>query len=125
MIRLPPRSTRTATLFPYTTLVRSLDGLLRRQIPREDLLRDDVAAVTIAAADVDAAAETAVEDQLPVLDSRHTAARFGKTSLRLDLGDEQLRLFESLKRGVLIRSEESRVGKEVVITCRTRRAQYN
>src|SRR3546814_11754717 len=26
MIRQPPRSTRTDTLFPYTTLFRSLDG---------------------------------------------------------------------------------------------------
>src|SRR3546814_16442094 len=40
MIRRPPRSTRTDTLFPYTTLFRSLDGeeaedvepLLRRQL---------------------------------------------------------------------------------------------
>src|SRR3546814_1512949 len=31
MKRLPPRSTRTDTLFPYTTLVRSLDGRLHRQ----------------------------------------------------------------------------------------------
>src|SRR3546814_5062353 len=29
MIARPPRSTRTATLFPYTTLVRSLDILAR------------------------------------------------------------------------------------------------
>src|SRR3546814_4678453 len=28
MIRRPPRSTRTDTLFPYTTLFRSLDGLV-------------------------------------------------------------------------------------------------
>src|SRR3546814_5309544 len=28
MIRRPPRSTRTDTLFPYTTLFRSLDHLL-------------------------------------------------------------------------------------------------
>src|SRR3546814_7819090 len=28
MIRRPPRSTRTDTLFPYTTLFRSLQGLL-------------------------------------------------------------------------------------------------
>src|SRR3546814_2083701 len=28
MIRRPPRSTRTDTLFPYTTLFRSLSGLL-------------------------------------------------------------------------------------------------
>src|SRR3546814_16357921 len=31
MIRRPPRSTRTDTLFPYTTLVRSLLGEDRRQ----------------------------------------------------------------------------------------------
>src|SRR3546814_12476029 len=30
MIRRPPRSTRTDTLFPYTTLFRSLGGRLRR-----------------------------------------------------------------------------------------------
>src|SRR3546814_1188230 len=30
MIRRPPRSTRTDTLFPYTTLFRSLDDLVRR-----------------------------------------------------------------------------------------------
>src|SRR3546814_16284928 len=28
MIRRPPRSTRTDTLFPYTTLFRSMDGYL-------------------------------------------------------------------------------------------------
>src|SRR3546814_5915339 len=40
MIRRPPRSTRTDTLFPYTTLFRSgetrdddLEGRLRRQLP--------------------------------------------------------------------------------------------
>src|SRR3546814_2499105 len=31
MIRRPPRSTRTDTLFPYTTLFRSGRALLRRQ----------------------------------------------------------------------------------------------
>src|SRR3546814_13263951 len=30
MIRLPPRSTRTDTLFPYTTLFRSPGGAARR-----------------------------------------------------------------------------------------------
>src|SRR3546814_8656604 len=30
MIRRPPRSTRTDTLFPYTTLLPSVDGLPRR-----------------------------------------------------------------------------------------------
>src|SRR3546814_13550134 len=31
MIRRPPRSTRTDTLFPYTTLFRSQIGVARRQ----------------------------------------------------------------------------------------------
>src|SRR3546814_7982421 len=30
MIRRPPRSTRTDTLFPYTTLFRSLHGVVQR-----------------------------------------------------------------------------------------------
>src|SRR3546814_2896157 len=32
MIRRPPRSTRTDTLFPYTTLFRSLQGTKLRQV---------------------------------------------------------------------------------------------
>src|SRR3546814_6310343 len=32
MIRRPPRSTRTDTLFPYTTLFRSLDVTRRREV---------------------------------------------------------------------------------------------
>src|SRR3546814_14739637 len=39
MIRLPPRSTRTDTLFPYTTLFRSRGFLLvRGGLQAEDLL---------------------------------------------------------------------------------------
>src|SRR3546814_20205325 len=33
MILLPPRSTRTDTLFPYTTLFRSLDGRPDHRLP--------------------------------------------------------------------------------------------
>src|SRR3546814_3261065 len=39
MIRRPPRSTRTDTLFPYTTLFRSLPAIL---LPAEDPFRDAV-----------------------------------------------------------------------------------
>src|SRR3546814_1749764 len=34
MIRRPPRSTRTDTLFPYTTLFRSHDHELRQRLPQ-------------------------------------------------------------------------------------------
>src|SRR3546814_20235517 len=51
MIRRPPRSTRTDTLFPYTTLFRSEFGIVgddqqgraQRRAPREDQLDDRVA----------------------------------------------------------------------------------
>src|SRR3546814_4651290 len=36
MIRRPPRSTRTDTLFPYTTLFRSLGGFLELGLVRPD-----------------------------------------------------------------------------------------
>src|SRR3546814_15447213 len=42
MIRRPPRSTRTDTLFPYTTLFRSLVGEVEDDL--EVLLRADAAA---------------------------------------------------------------------------------
>src|SRR3546814_11540276 len=42
MIRRPPRSTRTDTLFPYTTLFRSRD-LVRGEIEREVERRDEAA----------------------------------------------------------------------------------
>src|SRR3546814_5771095 len=35
MIRRPPRSTRTDTLFPYTTLFRSLPGRVLLLLPHE------------------------------------------------------------------------------------------
>src|SRR3546814_20592206 len=40
MLRRPPRSTRTDTLFPYTTLFRSVDGGERRHVERRGA--DDV-----------------------------------------------------------------------------------
>src|SRR3546814_5571140 len=42
MIRRPPRSTRTDTLFPYTTLFRSDDGRrLRHAIGHEEARKDE------------------------------------------------------------------------------------
>src|SRR3546814_20757944 len=46
MIRRPPRSTRTDTLFPYTTLFRSIVGIgLTELAAQEELLRGDDALV--------------------------------------------------------------------------------
>src|SRR3546814_14265850 len=38
MIRRPPRSTRTYTLFPYTTLFRSPEAVVRVPLPAVDAL---------------------------------------------------------------------------------------
>src|SRR3546814_19185386 len=46
IIRRPPRSTRTDTLFPYTTLFRSAPLRLRNVVPQRDVER---AAATAAA----------------------------------------------------------------------------
>src|SRR3546814_4680627 len=40
MIRRPPRSTRTDTLFPYTTLFRSQAGLKLALWPRQSIAHD-------------------------------------------------------------------------------------
>src|SRR3546814_8447656 len=40
MIRRPPRSTRTDTLFPYTTLFRSLQMWLKKTAPYSPQVRD-------------------------------------------------------------------------------------
>src|SRR3546814_7588143 len=39
MIRRPPRSTRTDTLFPYTTLFRSLEKIIPARIQRFEIAR--------------------------------------------------------------------------------------
>src|SRR3546814_15237027 len=46
MIRRPPRSTRTDTLFPYTTLFRST---LRRMLSRRRFIAASTSAVALAA----------------------------------------------------------------------------
>src|SRR3546814_19426674 len=45
MIRRPPRSTRTDTLFPYTTLIRSFDRALHKRPVSEEQTEAAVLAV--------------------------------------------------------------------------------
>src|SRR3546814_11779493 len=101
MIRRPPRSTRTDTLVPYTTLFRSLDpaiamAMLAEDDPAYGLVRDRAKAEE---ADIGLAA-------LRVL-CRAGAAIFAENVD--NPGDAPIR-----------RSEERRVGKECVSPCRSR-----
>src|SRR3546814_14780861 len=103
MIRRPPRSTRTDTLFPYTTLFRTPDG--------KHLLAHEL---------------THVVQQKGMGKTRGLQRQStGNTA-----ETEQLALADPLKdqewlRVRAWRSEQRRVGTECVSTCRSRRAQYH
>src|SRR3546814_14401581 len=105
MIRRPPRSTRTDTLFPYTTLFRSADTVTRVVAERQSCrwlsdIRPRLRHNSLA------------EQEAPPL--------------------EQNRLYPRPRQQPLIvpwkapcRSEERRVGKECVSTCRSRWSPYH
>src|SRR3546814_11264364 len=87
MIRRPPRSTRTDTLFPYTTLFRSTNRVFAGLIARPEICLGP-----------GKEARTVFEfKRVPI------GARIGSARM---VGDG--------------RSEERRVGKECVSTCRSR-----
>src|SRR3546814_20749837 len=100
MIRRPPRSTRTDTLFPYTTLFRS--GFYEYPADGQKHLWPEL------------------------------KSRFEKTDGQISPQDIRDRLLfiqaletvRCLEEGVL-RSEERRVGKECVSTCRSRWSPYH
>src|SRR3546814_13229629 len=96
MIRRPPRSTRTDTLFPYTTLFRSLTGGNRIA---------EIAMGQIGEVDHELLQQALVEAET-------VADLFDGFLGRGGSGEEGGR--------VAGRSEERRVGKECVSTCRSR-----
>src|SRR3546814_13433552 len=125
MIRRPPRSTRTDTLFPYTTLFRSArppegsgsPAAIRiracgpaRQRGRRSRVRPRPG---------DHLAQRVVADlplQQPVADDP------GRRRVELELaGDGEIIVQLALEQR---RSEERRVGKECVSTCRSRWSPY-
>src|SRR3546814_21184646 len=107
MIRRPPRSTRTDTLFPYTTLFRSL-------VARYYLEQGARVPCT-----VEVASEYRYRDPVVTPGTLFLAiSQSGETA------DTLAALREAKKLGYVgtcaIRSEERRVGKECVSTCRSR-----
>src|SRR3546814_17661496 len=107
MIRRPPRSTRTDTLFPYTTLFRSANQKRYR-----NLASDGSGSIQ---------AQQQAEAQLAIrLASRDKnraglqAARQQTDILRADFEKAKAALSQAQ------RSEERRVGKECVSACRSR-----
>src|SRR3546814_12841591 len=115
MIRRPPRSTRTDTLFPYTTRFRSAGRVVS--------VGDGIAVVS------------------GLLDVRagemvtFVASGFKGMALNLNTFTVGVVIFGSerfirqgdivVRTGQLIRSDERRVGKECVSTCRSRWSPYH
>src|SRR3546814_17138435 len=105
MIRRPPRSTRTDTLFPYTTLFRAIG----QPLDRPARWRAGVHSEASGRAGMYLGGH--YQDQARSgmgADSQFRGGRGGDT--------EETRLLE----GSPVRSEERRVGKECVRTCRYR-----
>src|SRR3546814_15656318 len=106
MIRRPPRSTRTDTLFPYTTLFRSI----ARKSGRPRSLELEIEARAVGRDDF-------AEQQCATI----TQLRREMTELVPGIGErERIGAF-----GHFFRSEERRVGKECVRTCRSRWSPYH
>src|SRR3546814_12341551 len=101
-IRRPPRSTRTDTLFPYTTLFRSHSLIDISMQVKGDLHIDQHHTVEDSALALGEAVAKALGDKRGI-------ARYGEAHAPLD---------ETLTR--CVRSEERRVGKEGGSTCRSR-----
>src|SRR3546814_18962583 len=110
MIRRPPRSTRTDTLFPYTTLFRS--RVVEQQAQAFRIFRRTAKAD---AGMVDRIARTDVEKR----EVRARRRRFQRLPLVL------VERFDRRIPEWLDRSEERRVGKECVSTCRSRWSPYH
>src|SRR3546814_20322638 len=109
LIRRPPRSTRTDTLFPYTTLFRAI----RRQHRPPHREPPDPQQLGLAPRGREV-----------------TACGFAHDRRAIAIGDDQPRAFRAIIGGFedcgveprreRPRSEERRVGKEGVSTCRSR-----
>src|SRR3546814_14512050 len=111
MVRRPPRSTRTYTLFPYTTLFRSAQHRARHVAPS----RNEGGETARLAADT---------EQVDVVRARHRRNR-GVELAPVPFGQAAI---VDLAVAVLegdVRSEGRRVGKECVSTCRSRWSPYH
>src|SRR3546814_17982667 len=118
MIRRPPRSTRTDTLFPYTTLFRSLSG--RGCAPPYDQTRQPILpAIIVAAQPAIVVVAAQLKNSLCQIHANHCIFRHGCRPFR------SVALNTTFLAHCDARSEERRVGKECVSTCRSRWSPYH
>src|SRR3546814_18259334 len=126
MIRRPPRSTRTDTLFPYTTLFRSEDGLVRYE---SSAIMQYLEAThpQPALTPPDAKGRALVDMHLRLCDLQMAQPTgtivFPKRFMPKERWD--LAAIDAAQKAIVKhRSEERRGGKECVSTCRSRWSPY-
>src|SRR3546814_20913503 len=117
MIRRPPRSTRTDTLFPYTTLFRSPAQIPFKNVGVEDAFRQYLPVFVQQYRNPRAVAHPPFAARVDVGMVQHR--RLGTQMLAQ--GD--LERLEQL--AIRARSEARRVGKVCVSTCRSRWTAYH
>src|SRR3546814_20344313 len=123
MIRRPPRSTRTDTLCPYTTLFRSAgEGVAKPEVPFQ---RDGVGHVgkgrrALVGGDDEIGVVAVMDDDLRRVPHLALDDIVGD---RQQGADEDAVAFRALRDPG--RSEARRVGKECVSTCRSRWSPYH
>src|SRR3546814_12968311 len=117
MNRLPPRSTRTYTLFPYTTLFRAgfQEYLARRNVDAEYVVRTTGG---------DAARTAAIVAEIETTRPDLVYCWGTPTTLGI-LGAYDADPARHVTAVPAVRSEERRVGKECVSTCRSRWSPYH
>src|SRR3546814_11841602 len=144
MIRRPPRSTRTDTLFPYTTLFRSADGnfngvqiltlniLDQRQFQHTPVIGQTYISRNFlkpghARGPQPAFPGNQLIKPIPRLPYRYRLNDPLQTDgIRQFLKGSFVEIVPGLERvGLDLRSEERRVGKECVRTCRSRWSPYH
>src|SRR3546814_18012968 len=142
MIRRPPRSTRTDTRFPYTTLFRSVQaaesyvksrsidfGIKPTLFERKDIhVHVPEGATPKDGPSAGVAMLTSIVSVLTGVPVRRDIAMTGEVTLRgrvLPIGGLKEKLLAALRAGIKQRSDERRVGKECVSTCRYRGAPYH
>src|SRR3546814_14759041 len=124
MLRRPPRSTRTDTLFPYTTLFRSVSAISNAQRAEELGLSPNAIVLSCKVSHV--------QDLITVYQDLSSRCDY---PLHLGLTEAGMgskgivastaALSVLLQQGIGDRSEERRVGKECVSTCRSRWSPYH
>src|SRR3546814_14852927 len=105
MIRRPPRSTRTDTLIPYTTLFRSGFAVVAQEVK-------SLANETARATDDIAGKITAIQQATK-------GSVFANQSIQQTIVEVQ-----TSEQRIRDRSEERRVGKECVSKCKSRWSRY-